>query len=124
MVEYLFVYGTLRSAFSNRYALLLSRQGTLLGLAQVRGRLYDLGRYPAFAASNGHDHWVEGEIFALRNSAPLLAALDAYEGPAYRRVRTQATLDERRLTAWVYEYRRELPWWRRIPSGDFLARRP
>jgi gamma-glutamylcyclotransferase (GGCT)/AIG2-like uncharacterized protein YtfP len=121
VVEYLFVYGTLRSTFSNRYARLLRREGALVGPARVRGRLYDLGGYPALRPAQGHEQWVTGEIYILRNPVPLLTKLDAYEGPAYPRVRTHAVLDEgRSVPAWLYEYRRALPEGRRIASGDYL----
>ena len=118
MPPHLFVYGTLRSAFRNRYARLLRSQAVPLGMARVPGRLYDLGRYPALRPSPGRDHWVSGEIYQLRTPAPLLTRLDTYEGPVYRRVQTQAVFDDgRRLAVWVYEYRRTLPWWRGSRRG-------
>ena len=119
MVRNLFVYGTLRSGFRNRYALLLSRQGVLLGRARVRGRLYDLGSYPALCPASG-EHWATGELFALRTPARTLAMLDAYEGPDYPRVVTRALLDDgRTVPAWVYRYRRALPEWRLLASGEY-----
>jgi gamma-glutamylcyclotransferase (GGCT)/AIG2-like uncharacterized protein YtfP len=124
VVTHLFVYGTLRSPFHNPYAWMLRRHSVLLGGARVRGRLYDMGRYPALRPTQGHDDWVTGEIYRLRNPAPLLAKLDTYEGPAYPRVRTQAVLDDGRpLTAWVYQHRRTLPDWRRVPSGEYVSSR-
>jgi len=120
MVEYLFVYGTLRSGYNNRYARLLRRQGQMLGIARVRGRLNDLGRYPALSPTQGHDDWVTGEIYLLRTPISLLGKLDAYEGPSYPRVRMPVALDDgRRLPAWLYEVRRALPWWRRVASGEY-----
>ena len=119
----MFVYGTLRSAYNNRHAQLLRRSGTLAGIARVRGQLYDMGRYPALRPARGHDEWVVGELYALRNPASLLAKLDAYEGPVYPRVRTLAVLEDgRRLPTWVYEYHRMLPEWRRMASRDYLQR--
>jgi len=120
MVEYLFVYGTLRSGYNNRYARLLRRHGQLLGIARVRGRLSDMGRYPARGPTQGHDDWVTGEIYLLRTPISLLGKLDAYEGPSYPRVRMPVALDDgRRLPAWLYEVRRALPWWRRVASGEY-----
>ena len=119
-ISHLFVYGTLRSAFANRYARELSRKATLKGIARVRGRLYDLGDYPGLRAAG--DGWVTGELYELRDTA-ILDELDHYEGPEFRRQAGDAVTRSGAVTrAWVYEY--SGPVWedRLIASGDYLSR--
>lgn len=121
--ELLFVYGTLRSRGSAAARMAPAR---LLGAASYRGRLYDLGRYPGAVSSNDPADVVRGELFALRSpAASLLAELDRYEGPEFRRVRTRVRLDGGSLLeSWIYLYNREVAHLPRVASGDYLARRP
>ncbi len=71
----LFVYGTLRRGGSNDMARLLPAATRISG-ARMRGRLFDLGDYPALVvdASAG---WVEGEIHEIPEHG--WSALDALE---------------------------------------------
>jgi gamma-glutamylcyclotransferase (GGCT)/AIG2-like uncharacterized protein YtfP len=75
----------------------------------IRGRLYDLGPYPALV---DHDDpaagWVEGYVRGILWEQ-LRGSLDSYEGVAdglYRRVET-VTREGR--SVWVYVYARPLP---------------
>jgi gamma-glutamylcyclotransferase (GGCT)/AIG2-like uncharacterized protein YtfP len=76
---------------------------------RVRGRLYDLGPYPALLdCGDAHASWVEGHVRSV-NPGELSERLDPYEGVdegLYRRV--AATTEAGRLV-WVYEYARPLP---------------
>ncbi len=120
----LFVYGTLRRGFENRYARLLDRSARYLGPARVLGRLYDLGRYPGIQLQMEPEEWVTGDLFRLRNAAATLDVLDEYEGPAFERVAATAIRPNgARTRCWVYEYRRPLPQDRRILSGDYTVHR-
>jgi gamma-glutamylcyclotransferase (GGCT)/AIG2-like uncharacterized protein YtfP len=75
----------------------------------VRGRLYDLGPYPALVdLDDPAADWVEGHVRPA-DRAELERRLDPYEGVGeglYRRV--AATTREGRR-AWVYTYARPLP---------------
>jgi gamma-glutamylcyclotransferase (GGCT)/AIG2-like uncharacterized protein YtfP len=120
----LFVYGTLRSDIltaspeAQAACRLLRRAAVPEGAATVRGRLYSLGPYPAFA--QGGRTRVAGEVWRIRNPA-VLAALDRYEGPAYARKPTRVRLrDGRSVTAFVYVCLRGLQGVPRIASGDYL----
>jgi gamma-glutamylcyclotransferase (GGCT)/AIG2-like uncharacterized protein YtfP len=114
----IFVYGTLLSGFTNPHARLLQANGVLAGIGRVRGRLYNLGRYPAIRL--GGEGWVRGELYEL--PPPVLGTLDAYEGDEYKRVMAVVALDSgRRVRSWVYEYLKSLPEWRRILSGDYRS---
>ena len=119
----LFVYGTLRRGFDNRYARLLERSARYLGLARVQGRLYDLGRYPGIQLQAEIDEWVTGDLFHLRTPSATFADLDEYEGPEFERLGATAILPNGDHTrCWVYEYRLPAPLDRRVLSGDFLKR--
>jgi gamma-glutamylcyclotransferase (GGCT)/AIG2-like uncharacterized protein YtfP len=119
--RFLFVYGTLQSAFTrNRFARRLKREGTLIGKAKIRGRLYALKRYPGLRPPQNSQDWVEGEVFRLPRPAGTLAALDAYEAAEYRRVLRTVTLeDSRQVRCWVYLFSKPLPRHRRVPSGKW-----
>jgi gamma-glutamylcyclotransferase (GGCT)/AIG2-like uncharacterized protein YtfP len=76
---------------------------------RVRGRLYDLGPYPAlFDCGDVEANWVEGYVRSV-DPNELSERLDPYEGVdegLYRRV--AATTEAGRLV-WVYVYARPLP---------------
>jgi indolepyruvate decarboxylase len=78
-------------------------------LDAVRGRLYDLGSYPALVDDeDGDADWVEGYIRPVTTDQ-LTGSLDPYEGVdegLFRRVmvRTRAGRE-----VWVYVYGRALP---------------
>jgi gamma-glutamylcyclotransferase (GGCT)/AIG2-like uncharacterized protein YtfP len=75
----------------------------------VRGRLYDLGAYPALVDLDDRTaEWVEGFVRAV-DRAELEGPLDAFEQVdegLYRRVET-LTRNEQRV--WVYVYARPVP---------------
>jgi gamma-glutamylcyclotransferase (GGCT)/AIG2-like uncharacterized protein YtfP len=118
--ELLFVYGTLRSGGSAAARMGPAR---LLAAASYRGRLYDLGRYPGVVPSADPADLVRGELFVLPSAAaPLLAELDRYEGPEFRRVPALVTPDtEGSVESWIYLYTGEVRGLRRVASGDYLA---
>jgi len=105
------------------YALhrVLAPGATWLGNGAVRGRLLDLGRYPALVDGAGR---VRGEIYRLHDPE-LLPVLDREEGYNFERRRAIVTLaNGRRARAWVYRYRgpqnRAVP----IPDGDYRRVHP
>ena len=130
--EYLFVYGTLRSAFGGPMHRALARQAEPVGPAWIPGRLYDVGRYPAAVAPAEPEDRVRGEVYALPpdRAAEVLAELDRYEGylpnapdrSLFRRERVQSTTEDGRgYSAWVYLYNRPVQHLPRIRSGDYTA---
>jgi gamma-glutamylcyclotransferase (GGCT)/AIG2-like uncharacterized protein YtfP len=74
--ERIFLYGTLRRGGGADHLL---RGCTPLGPATVRGRLYDLGTYPALVLDPA-GHPVHGEVWEC--PAQLVGELDRYEGTA------------------------------------------
>src|SRR4051794_22213947 len=101
----LFAYGTLAPGCPGEASL-----GGWVADA-VRGRLFDLGPYPALVdvdAGAPGSAWVEGFVRAV-DLAELTGRLDPYEGVddgLYRRIAT-TTRGGRRV--WVYVYERPIP---------------
>jgi gamma-glutamylcyclotransferase (GGCT)/AIG2-like uncharacterized protein YtfP len=114
----LFAYGTLAPAGTD----LAVRDGWVAD--RVRGRLYDLGPYPALIDCGAADApWVEGFVRAV-TAAELGGRLDPYEGVdegLYRRV--PATTEAGRLV-WVYVYAQPLPPGARGPLPRWERPRP
>ncbi len=111
MVDLIFVYGTLRSEFNNRYARLLRKDATLVGRATVRGSIYRVRHFPAFRPEP--DGEVQGELYRLLSPVETLKALDDYEGEEFERVIVN--------DAWIYQFKVQPPEDSRILSGDFRA---
>jgi indolepyruvate decarboxylase len=99
----LFAYGTLAPSDPEE----ATRGGWVAD--RVRGRLFDLGPYPALVdLDDPAAGWVEGRVRPV-GLDELVGALDPYEGVdegLYRRER--ATTEAGRLV-WVYVYARPLP---------------
>lgn len=109
--DLIFVYGTLRSGFSNPYAELLRASADYLGPANIQGSLYRVAHYPAYREEP--EGTVTGELYRLRDPEATLARLDEYEDDEFERVLTSRGW-------WIYRYRFPLPEESRIVSGDFL----
>lgn len=115
-MDLLFVYGTLRSQFDNRYARLLREGSEFAGRATAPGTLYRISHDPGlhYPGYRPEPHGVvHGELYRLRDPETMLRLLDEYEGEEYERVRTG--------NAWIYQYRTQPPESARIASGDFCA---
>ena len=122
----LFVYGTLRHGYPNRYARLLEHSARYLGTARIPGRLYRISWYPGVRLVKGAEdavnkEFVVGDLFRLRDPK-MLAKLDQYEGSnEYQRVAATATLsDGTRVRCWIYEFIGGVLESQRVPSGDWF----
>lgn len=111
MLDLLFVYGTLRSEFDNRYARQLRKEATFVRRARVPGSIYRVAHYPAFRPRP--EGKVQGELYRLNSPETTLATLDDYEGEEFERVVVDG--------AWLYQYKGDPPEQARIASGDFRA---
>jgi len=126
----LFVYGTLRSGFQSPAYTYISRYFTLVSEAKVKGRLYDLGEYPA-AVPVDEEHFIIGELYCINHPDEMpwaLAQLDDYEGvntenepPLYTRKETTVYINDATTTAWTYWYAGPVNDKPAIESGDILA---
>ena len=116
---YLFVYGTLKSGFRNRFARRLRREARLLGRAHMPGRLYRIRWYPGMRPPRESKDLITGELYKLRQPTKTLKALDEWE-QNYRRERQRATLETGQvLRAWVYTYRERRPEYCLVASGEW-----
>jgi len=134
--RYLFVYGTLmsgaRGALGVEQRLRLARESDSLGPASLHfARLYDLGRYPGAAISDGEEDIVHGEAVLLTDPDAALAWLDDYEGYVHgagdgneydRLVREVRLAGGETFDAWVYLLRRAPAETRRIANGRWIGR--
>lgn len=123
---HLFVYGTLRRAFSHPMQKLLERGGMWRGEGTCQGRLYDLGAYPGMVDPDAPEDEVTGDVYALAPARQdkVLHRLDRYEGVEaglYRREQRSVVLGGEEVNAWVYLYDRPLEDAELIPSGDYAA---
>lgn len=131
MAQHLFVYGTLMSGAGHRMGARLQREARLVGPGRIKGRLYDLGAYPALVETGPADGDVYGEIFELTDPARSFRWLDAYEGIVpgreaqcdYMRVERSVRLEMGgEPAAYVYVYRAPVQGRPIIESGRWLPR--
>jgi gamma-glutamylcyclotransferase (GGCT)/AIG2-like uncharacterized protein YtfP len=117
MPDLLFAYGTLGPSGPEDGA----RRGWVADA--VRGRLFDLGPYPALIDADDADAgWVEGHVRPV-DRRELEGRLDAYEGVdegLYRRAVATTRAGRR---AWVYVFARPLPASARGPLSRWDGRR-
>lgn len=129
----LFVYGSLRSGFHHPAYAYISHHFILAGDARVKGRLYDMGEYPAAVPAVG-EYYIIGELYRIKHEpgfARAMEEIDDYEGvhpqqgapPLYRREITTVYIGGQTTTAWIYWYNREVTGRPLIASGDVLAYR-
>jgi gamma-glutamylcyclotransferase (GGCT)/AIG2-like uncharacterized protein YtfP len=109
MLDRLFVYGTLRGSFDNRYSRLLRAGADFVDYTTVQGSIYRVDHFPAYRPTPAGK--VRGELYRLRDPEETLRVLDEYEGPAFERVTVNG--------AWIYQYREQPPQDSQIASGDF-----
>ena len=127
---YLFVYGTLRSGFQSAAYDYISRYFNFFGNAKVKGKLYDLGQYPA-AAPTSEEAFIFGELYIIKNTKEFswaIGQLDDYEGvvvekneqPLYRREIADVYVNDAIVPAWLYWYNGDLGGKPVINSGDVM----
>lgn len=118
----LFVYGTLRKEVAHPMHRILERYGIFQGTGTVRGKLYDLGRYPGAIASDEDSDRIVGELYRLEPADRALSRLDDYEGRRFQRREFSVFLeDQTTSTAWAYLYTGPIGRCRRITCGDYVA---
>lgn len=126
----LFVYGSLRSGFKSHAYEYISRFFSLVSEARVRGKLIDMGSYPAGIPTNDN-HFIVGELYEIKNKDEFswaIGQLDDYEGMSvefdevqlYRREVTEAFVNGQVIHAWIYWYNGDVSGRPVIASGDIL----
>lgn len=126
----LFVYGSLRSGFRSPAYEYISRFFSFTGEARVRGRLYDMGSYPAALPAN-EDVFISGELYTIKNENEFswaIGQLDDYEGMSvepdevqlYRREISEVQINGQIAKAWVYWFNGDVTGRPVISSGDLM----
>jgi len=124
----LFVYGSLRSGFRNPVYEYLTKYFHLLGEAVVKGKLYDLGNYPAAAATE-EEKFISGELYTINNPKEFswaIGQLDDYEGvnvaydevQMYYRAITDVYFNDQIIPSWIYWFNGDVSNKPLIASGD------
>jgi gamma-glutamylcyclotransferase (GGCT)/AIG2-like uncharacterized protein YtfP len=125
---YLFVYGTLRKAAGHPSHRLLEDGAQLVGLAHMKGRMFEIDGYPGVVPSDPSCGQVLGELYRLREPAVVLEALDDYEEAGenypqpqeYLRCQVNVKLENgTEVVAWCYLYNRPTAGLRLIPGGNW-----
>jgi gamma-glutamylcyclotransferase (GGCT)/AIG2-like uncharacterized protein YtfP len=126
----LFVYGSLRSGFRSPAYEYISRYFTFKGEAKVRGKLFDMGSYPAGLPTNDNN-FIVGELYEANSPDEFswaIGQLDDYEGVSvepdevqlYRRELTEVVSNGNLTHAWIYWYNGDISGRPFISSGDLL----
>lgn len=127
-VTKLFVYGSLRSGFHNPAYDYISKYFTLISEAKVKGKLHDMGSYPA-AVNTAEDSFIVGELYDLKEAQDFswaIEQLDEYEGvnpeegetALYKRELADVHYNNESTEAWIYWYTGNVEGQPIISSGD------
>jgi len=126
----LFVYGSLRSGFHSPAYEYISRYFSLCSEAKVKGKLYDMGEFPA-AVPTDEESYITGELYEVKQVNEFswaIAQLDDYEGVHVEpgepqlcvREMTQVICPSGTEPAWIYWYHGDVSGKPLIASGDVL----
>ena len=129
-VYQLFVYGSLRSGFRSPAYEYISRYFDLIGEAKAKGKLFDLGEYPAGKPTDD-DKYIIGELYRIKNESEFswaMGQLDDYEGvhvgfdetQLYKRDIAEVQVNNEKTNAWIYWYHGDIEDKPVIESGDVL----
>jgi len=120
----------LRSGFPGPAFQYIAPYFTKVADGKVKGKLYDLGEYPA-ALPTTDEAYIVGELYQANSAEEFgwaMAQLDDYEGvhpeegeeQLYERTATTVYTDKGEFTAWIYWYKCEVTDKPVIESGDVL----
>jgi gamma-glutamylcyclotransferase (GGCT)/AIG2-like uncharacterized protein YtfP len=129
-VIHLFVYGSLRRGFQHPVFDYIKNHFTFVSAANAKGKMFDLGDYPAaipFTEGKG----IVGELFVANSEDDFnwaISQLDDYEGlnpeageqALYKREATTVTHNGVETLAWIYWYNGDVTGKPVIESGDML----
>jgi gamma-glutamylcyclotransferase (GGCT)/AIG2-like uncharacterized protein YtfP len=129
-IFHVFVYGSLRKGFRSPAYEYISRFFNFAGEAKVKGKLYDLGEYPA-ASPTTDESFIKGELYVIKEPSEFpwaIGQLDDYEGinveageqQLYRRELTNVIMSNEVIPAWIYWYNGDVSGKPVVASGDIL----
>jgi gamma-glutamylcyclotransferase (GGCT)/AIG2-like uncharacterized protein YtfP len=120
----IFVYGTLMRKFENEFAKKLHQNADLIAMGYFRGKLFDLGQYPAAVLCDSTTK-IWGEVWHLTDFEKIMPVLDEYEGiyeknPEYSRHHIPITTESGDIYyCWVYLYNYDTDNLREIEGGKY-----
>src|SRR5215470_5664762 len=125
----LFVYGSLRSEFKSQAYEYVSRFFSFEADAKVKGKLFDMGAYPAGVPAP--DGFIIGELYTITNESEFgwaIGQLDDYEGVSvepdeiqlFRRELVDVFIENTTTSAWIYWYNGSVEGKPCIESGDLI----
>ncbi|WP_214070928.1 gamma-glutamylcyclotransferase family protein [Mucilaginibacter sp. dw_454] len=125
--DLLFVYGTLLIA-DNEFARYLTGNSTFYCPGKIKGKLYDVGHYPALVIEEENNYDISGTVYRLHDADAVLKYLDPYEGYGegeelpYLFVREALPIETEQgvILCWIYLYNRSVEGLYLIESGDYL----
>jgi len=126
----LFVYGSLRSGFKSQAYEYISRFFSFVGDAKVKGKLFDLGTYPAGVPTED-ERYIIGELYTIKHQPEFgwaIGQLDDYEGVAvesdeiqlYQRGLVDVIINDSTTAAWICWYMGSVEGKPLIESGDMI----
>tara|TARA_B110000014_G_scaffold183220_1_gene132319 strand:+ start:87 stop:461 length:375 start_codon:yes stop_codon:yes gene_type:complete len=120
---YLFVYGTLIKGESNHKTLGNSK---LIGDAFTKGRLFDIGDYPALIPEGDND--IKGEIYEVNHKTLIQCdLLEGYEvenpNSLYIRKIIAVKINNKVIRSYIYYSNFDLSQYPEIASGDYVKNR-
>lgn len=130
-VYQLFVYGSLRQGFNHAAYEYITQYFNLVGRGKAKGRLFDLGEYPA-AVPCEEQFEIIGELYQIINEDEFdyaIAQLDDYEGvdasydqtSLYTRAISDVILENgTSARAYIYWYTGDVSGKPVVESGDVL----
>ncbi|MBK7561055.1 MAG: gamma-glutamylcyclotransferase [Chitinophagaceae bacterium] len=129
-IYHLFVYGSLRSGFRSPVYEYISRFFTLVGEAKTKGKLFDMGSYPAGVPAEDNN-FIVGELYVVKHQSEFswaIGQLDDYEGvdveadeiQLYRREITEVLFNGQSTPAWIYWYNGDIKGRAIVDSGDMM----
>lgn len=127
---FLFVYGTLRRGFHSTAFQYITPFFTHEADGKVKGRLYDLGEYPA-AIPTTDEQYIIGELYKAKSEDEFnwaISQMDDYEGvhpeegeqQLYDRALTTVFANGKEYTAWIYWYKGNTTGKPLVESGDVM----
>ncbi len=125
---YLFVYGSLRRGFPSPAFQFINPYFQLVANGKVKGKLYDLGEYPA-GIPTAEEKYIVGELYKANSEEEFnwaISQLDDYEGvypdegeeQEYARAVTTVIADEKEYSSWIYWYKGDTEGKPLIESGN------
>jgi gamma-glutamylcyclotransferase (GGCT)/AIG2-like uncharacterized protein YtfP len=129
-VYQLFVYGSLRSGFKSPVYEYISRFFSFAGEGKVKGKLFDLGNYPA-GVSTTDDKFIIGELYQVKDQSEFswaIGQLDDYEGVSvepdeiqlFKRELVEVYVNKSTTRAWIYWFNGQVDGKPEIESGDLI----